>query len=140
MAESETELIPERELRYVASPSSGPGGQNVNKVATRVTVLFDLEASSALSPEEKERVRDRLGGRISARGLLRVSSQRHRTQAANRREARGRLEALVAGALVEEVPRRPTSAPRSASRRRLAAKRHRGRVKRERRVVDEDVS
>ena len=76
--------IADTELVFNMSRSSGPGGQNVNKVNTRVTLLFDLEGSTSLSAEQRALVRQRLPGRISKEGVLRVVSQRHRTQLANR--------------------------------------------------------
>ncbi len=126
--------IPDQELAFATSRSSGPGGQNVNKVESRVTLLFDLAASASLSDEQKERLRERLRGRISRAGVLRVVAQKHRTQAANREAALARFGELVREALSEEAPRRPTRQPAAAKRRRLEEKRRRGEVKRERRA------
>ena len=126
------------EVRFVASRSQGPGGQNVNKVETRVTLLFDLDASASLSQEQRRRIRERLPGRISADGILRVSSQRHRGQAANRRAALERFVELLAQALrprAKRVATRPTAASRE---RRIAAKRRRARLKAERAVRPDD--
>ena len=81
--------IPADELSYRTSRSSGPGGQHVNKVETRVTVLFDLDGSPSLSEAQKERVRERLPTRITKAGVLWVVSQKHRSQKANRDAARG---------------------------------------------------
>jgi ribosome-associated protein len=125
--------VDEGELRFVAGPSSGPGGQNVNKVETRITLLFDLDASRNLDPDQKERLRDRLATRISKAGVLRVTSQRHRTREANRRAAVERFAELLEEALSERPPRRPTRPSRTARRRRLETKRRRGRLKAERR-------
>ncbi|HUO86274.1 MAG TPA: alternative ribosome rescue aminoacyl-tRNA hydrolase ArfB, partial [Thermoanaerobaculia bacterium] len=116
----------------------GPGGQNVNKVETRVTVRWDLGATAALSDEQKERLRQRLPNRITRAGVLHVTSQRHRTQAANRDAAVERLAELVAGALAEEAERKPTRVPRRAKRRRLEAKRKRAEIKRGRGGADWD--
>ena len=74
--------IPEGELDFSTSRSSGPGGQNVNKVSTRVTLLWDVDGSPSLSPEQRERLHARLAGRINRAGVLRVGSQRHRTHLA----------------------------------------------------------
>ena len=126
--------IPDAELAFTTSRSSGPGGQNVNKVDTRVTLLFDLAASPSLSPEQKELVRARLAGRINKVGVLRVVSQRHRTQSANRDAVVARFAELLRDALVEERERRPPSPPAALNERRLEEKRHRKRVKRERTV------
>jgi ribosome-associated protein len=134
---SPTLSIPERELSYRTSTSSGPGGQNVNKVETRVTVLFDLAGSETLDDDQKRLVRARLASRIDKRGLLRVVSQKHRFQAANRAAARERLALLLAAALAREPERRPTRQPESARRRRLEDKRRRSRLKQLRRPVDD---
>lgn len=123
--------IPEEELTFVTSRSSGPGGQNVNKLETRVTVRFDL-ASPSLDDEQRTRLRERLASRVSRAGVLQVTSQRHRTQAANRDAAVARLGELMREALTEPEPRRPTRPGRAARARRLAAKRLRSRRKRER--------
>jgi ribosome-associated protein len=123
--------IPEEELTFVTSRSSGPGGQNVNKLETRVTVRFDL-ASPGLDDEQRTRLRERLASRVSRAGVLQVTSQRHRTQAANRDAAVARLGELLREALTEPEPRRPTRPGRAARARRLAAKRLRSRRKRER--------
>lgn len=129
-----TLVIPETELSFATSRSSGPGGQNVNKVESRVTLLFDVEASPSLTAEHKARLRERLAGRINKQGVLRVVAQRHRTQAANREAAVERFAELLRQALAEEAPRRPTRPSASAKRRRAEAKRRRGEVKRARRA------
>ena len=122
--------IPEREIAFATSTSSGPGGQHVNRVETRVTLLFDLEASESLSAEQRERIRERLATRINKAGVLRVTSQKHRSQAANREAATERFAALLADALEEEPSRKPTRPSRAAKRRRLRKKRRRGEIKR----------
>jgi ribosome-associated protein len=118
------------ELSFVASRSSGPGGQNVNKVSTRVTVVLDVAASPSLTDEQKRRIGERLATRISGAGVLRVSSQRERSQAANREAAVARLIELLRNALAELPPRRPTRRPRAARERRLVAKKQHGALKR----------
>ncbi len=120
------------ELVFSTSRSSGPGGQNVNKVNTRVTLLFDLEGSASLSEEQRMLLRQRLPGRINKGGVLRVVSQRHRTQLANRDAAVQRFVELVREALTEVPERVPGAPPRRANERRLETKRRRGRLKRER--------
>jgi ribosome-associated protein len=122
-------LIPLRELSFTFSRSSKPGGQNVNKVNTRVTLIFDLLHSPSLSAAQKIRIRQHLAGRINKQGLLRVVSFRYRTQAANRVAAIERFASLLREALHETKPRKKTRQPRSAKESRLAAKKHRGRIK-----------
>jgi len=124
--------IPDDELEFATSRSSGPGGQNVNKVNTRVTVLFNVEESAALSPEQRALVRERLAGRMSRAGVLRVVSQRHRTQLANRDAALERFGQLLREALAPAAERIPSAVPQQARERRLEEKRRRGSLKRER--------
>src|SRR4051812_18321733 len=124
--------IPEEELTFITSRSGGPGGQNVNKLETRVTLRFDLVASGSLSEEQKARLRERLATRITKDGVLQVTSQRHRTQGANREAAVERFAELVSEALQEEVPRRKTRPSRAAKARRLDEKRRRSGRKRDR--------
>ncbi len=124
--------IPESELSFTASRSSGPGGQNVNKVSTRITLRFDLDASPQLTAEHKEQIRERLATRISKRGILSVSAQRERSQSANREAATERFVELLQAALDVDPERRPTRVPRGIERRRLEDKRKRSQVKRRR--------
>jgi ribosome-associated protein len=125
--------IPEAELSFTTGPSSGPGGQNVNKVETRVTLAFDVAGSRSLSEEQRQRIAERLSTRLTKAGVLRVTSQRHRSQAANRKAAVERFAELLTDALAEDPERRPTRVPPATRRRRLEGKRRRARVKRERR-------
>ena len=118
--------IPEGQLRFTYARSAGPGGQNVNKVNTRVTLWFDLAACTTLSEEQKRRVRTRLHGRINKDGRLHVVSYRHRTQLDNRRAATARFYELLAAALQRPKVRKPTRVPARARRRRLEEKRRRG--------------
>jgi ribosome-associated protein len=127
--------IDERDVAFEYSRSSGPGGQNVNKLNTRVTLLFDLGTCASLSDEQKGRIRKRLGTRISREGVLRVVSQRHRTQAANKAAAIERFVELVGEALKRRPVRKKTRTPRGAVERRLEAKKRRGLLKEHRRPV-----
>ena len=124
--------IPQEELVFKSSRSSGPGGQNVNKVNTRVTVLFDVANTSILSDAAKKRVLERLATRANKDGVIRVVSQRHRTQKANRTAASERLRQLVKEALQREPVRRKTKVPRGAIERRLEEKRQRSILKQQR--------
>jgi ribosome-associated protein len=122
--------IPASDLRFEFSRSGGPGGQNVNKVNTRVTLRFDLAGSTSISPVQKAAIRRALGGRINQDGMLRVVSSRHRTQAANRLAAIRRFMELMGGALTPRTPRKKTRIPAAARARRLELKRRAGHQKR----------
>lgn len=124
--------IPEEELSFVSSRSGGPGGQNVNKLETRVTLRFDLAGSPSLPEEQKARLRERLATRITREGVLQVTSQKHRSQSANRDAAVERFAELLRGALREEAPRKKTRVPKAARRRRVEEKRRHSQRKRER--------
>jgi ribosome-associated protein len=124
--------IADEELAFTTSRSGGPGGQNVNKLETRVTLRFDLAGSPSLTEEQKARLRERLATRITRDGVFHVTSQKHRTQGANRDAAAERFVELLREALREEVPRRKTKIPRAAKKRRLEGKRRHGERKRER--------
>ncbi|MFQ5424510.1 MAG: alternative ribosome rescue aminoacyl-tRNA hydrolase ArfB [Phycisphaerae bacterium] len=120
------------EISCAYSRSPGPGGQNVNKVATRVTLRWDVAHSPALTEPQRARIVEQLATRISRAGILRVVASRHRSQAANRRAAIERFSDLLADALRIQRPRRRTSPTRAAKERRLSEKRRRSRLKIER--------
>ncbi|MCA1732255.1 MAG: aminoacyl-tRNA hydrolase [Acidobacteria bacterium] len=121
--------IPETDVRFVASRSSGPGGQNVNKVNSRITLQFDVAASSALDDEQKGKLAQRLRTRINREGVLQVTSQKHRDQAMNRAAAIERFAELVRDALTDAPPRRKTKIPRTQKKKRLEEKQKRGEIK-----------
>lgn len=125
--------IPESELSWRFSRSSGPGGQGVNTADSRVELVWDAAGSAALSPSQRERLLDRLGGRLVA-GVLTIAASEHRAQLRNRDAARARLVELVADALRPPPPsRRPTKPSRGSKERRLKAKQRRTDVKQLRR-------
>jgi len=130
--------IPGSEISFTSSRSSGPGGQNVNKVSTRVTLLFDVAASPSLTDTQKERLVRRLGARISQAGVLQVNSQQHRSQLRNRQAALDLFVLLVREALRRPKPRRPTRKPRGAKERTLRLKKQRGQLKKRRSGVPSD--
>jgi ribosome-associated protein len=124
--------IPESELDFEFIRSSGPGGQNVNKVATAVRLRFDVRASGALAPEVKDRLLGLAGRRATKEGVLVLLGQRHRTQEGNRQDVLARLEELLERALVAPKKRRATRPSRAALARRLRDKKLRADRKRDR--------
>jgi ribosome-associated protein len=122
-------VIPENLLRFATSRSSGPGGQNVNKVESRVTVEVDVE-TLPLSDEQKERIRQNLRTRITKAGTLHVTSQSERSQLGNRDRAVTRLEEILRDALVVQAPRHKTRISRAQKQRRVDEKKRRGETKR----------
>ena len=130
--------IPEEELDERFVQSGGPGGQNVNKVATTVQLRFDAAGSPSLAPEVRRRLLSIAGSRATADGTLVITARRFRTQEANRRDARARLVALVARALDEPRPRHATRPGRAARERRLQDKARRSAVKRQRAQPGDD--
>ena len=121
--------IPESEITFRFSTSSKPGGQNVNKVNTRATLLFDVEASRSLSDRQKRSVKNRLKTRINKEGVLRVSSQKHRSQNENRKAAAERFIDILQNALKSSPRRKPTRKPKAVKERRLKSKKERGELK-----------
>jgi ribosome-associated protein len=115
--------IPDSELSLSFVRSAGPGGQNVNKVATAARLRFDLERSLALTSGVKARLRALSGRRLNAEGVILIVARSHRTQEGNRRDAEQRLIELIRRALVAPKPRKPSAPPRAARERRLDHKR-----------------
>jgi len=134
--------IREDELFFKASRSSGPGGQNVNKVNTRITLFFDVANCESFSDVQKRRILSRLATRADKNGLVRVASQKYRTQKANRRAAVERLQQLLAEALKTRPVRKKTKIPYAAKKRRLEEKRRRSLLKQQRakRNLAEDLA
>jgi ribosome-associated protein len=117
----------ELEERFIRA--SGPGGQNVNKLASAVQLRFDVRGSPSLPHDVRARLERLAGSRLTREGVLVITAQRHRTQERNRQDARERLIALIRRAAIAPVPRRPTSPTRSSQERRLQSKKRRGSVK-----------
>ncbi|MCB7135533.1 alternative ribosome rescue aminoacyl-tRNA hydrolase ArfB [Cellulosimicrobium marinum] len=126
-------VVPEAELRWRFSRSSGPGGQGVNTADSRVELSWDVGGSAVLTPAQRARVEERLGRRLVG-GVLTVAASEHRAQLRNREAARARLAALVADALAPPGPaRRSTRPTRGSVERRIDAKKRRAGVKQTRR-------
>jgi ribosome-associated protein len=121
--------IPERDYSLTFVRGSGPGGQNVNKVATACQLRFDLAGTMALAPRVKARLRALAGHRVTDDGSLLILARNHRTQEGNRREAEARLAALVEQALVEPKIRRATRPTLASKVRRLETKARRSGTK-----------
>jgi len=125
-------FVSEDELVFKFSRSGGPGGQNVNKVNTRVTLFFDVAKCESFSDVQRRRILNRLATRADKNGVIRVVSQRHRTQKANRRVAVERLQQLLREALKKKPVRKKTAVPEAVKQRRLVEKRRRSLLKQQR--------
>jgi ribosome-associated protein len=130
--------IDERDLDFQFVRASGPGGQNVNKVATAVQLRFDLSRCETLPPAVRDRLVRLAGRRLTEDGVLVIDARRFRTQARNREDAVERLVDLIRRAAVAPKPRRRTRIPKAAKARRLAEKRRRGEAKRRRGAVKDN--
>lgn len=128
-------FIPENEISISFVRGTGPGGQNVNKVATTAQLRFDLAASSALDERAKARLRAIAGHRLIGDAQILIVARNHRTQEGNRREALRRLDELITRALVVPKVRRATRPTRASNERRIAGKLRQQRNKRLRGAV-----
>ncbi len=122
--------IPDAEIQFSAVRSTGPGGQNVNKVNSRVILEFNLHFSSALTLYQKRRITGSLGRRINKHGILRMQSQQYRSQVANRAELVARFVESLQKALQPVKHRVPTRVPTRTREKRLETKKHRTQTKR----------
>jgi ribosome-associated protein len=130
--------IDEKEIEESFVRSSGPGGQNVNKVATAVQLKFDVFHSASLTDAVRKRLVRLAGRRISKDGVLVIEARRFRSQEQNRKDALERFIGLIRSAAEPPRPRRPTKPTLQSKRRRLEVKKHRGGIKRVRQKPPED--
>ena len=130
--------IPRSELTYRATRSGGPGGQHVNKTSTRIELTWAPGESRALTPDQRHRLIERLGHRLDGRGVLRLVSDRTRSQLQNKEDATERFVEVLRAALTPRKVRRPTKVPRAAKARRLDAKRRHGEKKADRKRRSDD--
>lgn len=127
--------IDESEIQEEFVRSSGPGGQNVNKVASAVQLRFDVVNSATLPADVRRRLLQLAGNRVSKEGILTVTTSRHRSQRRNRQDALDQLVALIRQAAQKPKPRRKTKPTAASKRRRLEKKRQRSEIKRNRRPI-----
>ena len=130
--------IPLSEIVIRATPSSGPGGQHVNRSSTRIEVVWNVPASLVLTEAQRDRLLLRLAGRLDGDGDLRVVASDRRSQLQNRGAALERLAGVVGRALAMPKPRRATRPTRASKERRLESKKRRANTKRERRPPPDD--
>ena len=131
-------FIPDSELAISFVRASGPGGQNVNKVSTAVELRFDIAQSASLPDVVRERLRELAGNRVTRDGVLIITAREHRTQEANRAEARARLDDLIARAQIVPKRRRPTRPTLGSKVRRLTEKSQRSSAKKRRARQSDD--
>jgi ribosome-associated protein len=127
---TDTNAIDDSEHTESFVRSSGPGGQNVNKVSSAVQLRFDVRQSPSLPNDVAVRLMKLAGSRLTKDGVIVITAQEHRQQERNRAEARDRLFDLIRQAAVRPVPRRKTKVPKAQKKKRLEGKKHRGEIKR----------
>lgn len=134
---SQEVTIPMHELKFATSRSGGPGGQNVNKLETRIELRFDISGSRSLSPNEKAVLLEKLRSRLDSQGVLRIVAQESRSQWQNRQIAIEKFVDVMRKALKPRKKRKPTNPTKSAREKRLKAKRIRSERKKARRLTEE---
>ena len=127
--------IPEWEVDFRADRSSGPGGQNVNKTATKITLFFNIDASKKLDPEKKRIIKSKLKNVINKDGEIVISEQGSRSQLTNRQAAMKKLNDMIVEALIPEKERKETKTPKREKEKRLIDKKTRSEVKKNRKVL-----
>lgn len=123
----------EKELKFKTSRSSGKGGQNVNKVETKVQLLFDVDNSAVLSAEEKELIRLKAAARINDEGLLMISEESSRSQLANKELAIAKFYEIIARCFIQPKARKKTKVPKSVKEKRIKDKKRNSDIKKSRR-------
>ena len=129
---NQSKSVPENEIEEKFVRGGGPGGQNVNKLATKVELRWNIDGSAAFSPEEKEKIKETLKNRVNKQGELVITSQEERAQAQNRERAMEVLQTLVARSLEPEKERVPTKPTAGSKERRLQEKREQGEKRKDR--------
>ncbi|WP_027178235.1 alternative ribosome rescue aminoacyl-tRNA hydrolase ArfB [Maridesulfovibrio bastinii] len=124
--------IPESEISFSTSRSSGPGGQHVNTASTKVTLIFNVDDSATLSPNQKYRIKSVLSGRINLSGELRLSAEEHRSQYRNRQEVVERFRKMITEAVKPPKKRKKTRIPHGSKLRRLDSKKKKAEKKKNR--------
>ena len=122
--------IPAREITFVYGTSTGPGGQHVNRVATKATLLFDINRSNSLTPLQKQRIHEKLKTRVNKLGVLRVTSSKFKSQKNNRQVSIDRFIELIRESIKPVRKRKATKVPYSSKQKRVKAKKNRGETKR----------
>jgi ribosome-associated protein len=121
--------VPMRELKFVATTGSGPGGQHVNRVATKIALLWNVETSTSVTNSQRNRIHQKLSTRINKIGILRISSSKYRSQKANRTATIERFASLLQDALKRKIVRRKTKVTRNQKAKRMDQKKRRSSTK-----------